>query len=164
MVAFDACVRPSFLAAGLAAGLLSACGGNSSHQEAVVKTVTLMGAQETPAVTTAASGAGSISVNPGSGAVSGTITTFGITGIAAHIHEGPVGVISPVIVPMTQGPTGTWTVPAGSQISASQIESFKTGNLYVNVHSTANPTGEILAQIGTPPYFAPLTRAHETPA
>jgi hypothetical protein len=165
MVAFDGCVRLRFLAAVLATCLLSSCGGSSyPHEEDVVKTVTLTGAQETPAVTTAAAGTGSISINPGSGAVSGTITTFGITATAAHIHEGPVGVISPVIVPMTQGPPGTWTVPAGSQLSSSQLDSFKAGNLYVNVHSTANPSGEIRAQIGRQLFFATLTGAQEVPA
>jgi hypothetical protein len=145
---------------------LSSCGGdggNNDSSKVVFKYVTLSGAQENPAVTTAAFGTGFISVNMETGAVSGTITTFGIAGSVAHIHEGPAGVNAPVIVPLAQGPTGTWTVPANSQLTASQLDSLNAGNLYVNVHDTANPGGEIRAQLGRQVFFATLTGAQETP-
>jgi len=38
-------------------------------------------------------------------------------------------------------------VPAGSKLTDAQYESYKAGNLYVNVHSAANKGGEIRAQI-----------------
>ena len=40
-----------------------------------------------------------------------------------------------------------WTVPEGARLSDDQFQSYKAGNLYVNVHSAANPGGEIRAQI-----------------
>jgi hypothetical protein len=138
-------------------------GGNNDSSKVVFKYVTLSGAQENPAVTTAAFGTGFISVNMETGAVGGTITTFGIAGNAAHIHNGPVGVNAPVIVPLAQGPTGTWTVPANSQLTASQLDSLTAGNLYVNVHTTANSGGEIRAQLGRQVFFSTLTGAQETP-
>jgi CHRD domain-containing protein len=148
------------------ASLLGACGGSDSPAppaNTAVKVVQLNGAQETPAVTTAATGTAILSVDLNSGAISGSVTTSNIDGVAAHIHEGPVGVLSPVIVPLDKGSGGTWTVPAGTTLSGTQLDSLKNGNLYVNVHTAANPTGEIRGQIGRTVYFATLTQAQETP-
>jgi CHRD domain-containing protein len=149
-----------------AALLLAGCGGNDDNQPSntVVKAVTLSGAEENPSVTTAAAATGSFTFDTNTGAVSGSVTTFGLTGSAAHIHDGPVGVNAPVIVPMAQGPAGVWSVPAGSTLSVPQIESLQAGNLYANVHTAANPGGEIRAQIGRHVFFSTLTGAQEAPA
>lgn len=40
-----------------------------------------------------------------------------------------------------------WVVPAGSRLTDSQYESFKAGNLYVNVHSAEHKSGEIRTQL-----------------
>src|SRR2546423_8541039 len=60
--------------------------------------VTLSGANEVPPVTTSASGGGTITIGD-DGAVSGSVSTTGIAGTAAHIHEGAAGKNGPVIVP-----------------------------------------------------------------
>lgn len=155
------------IAAGVfAASMLSSCGGGGGGETSKVefRHVTLSGAQENPSVTTAAFGTGFFSVDMETGAIGGAITTFGITASAAHIHQGAVGVNAPVILPLAQGPAGTWSVPANSMLTASQLEGLKEGNLYVNVHSTANPGGEIRAQLGREVFYATLTGAQETPA
>ena len=108
--------------------------------------VTLTGAEETPPVTTSATGAGTIKVNKDK-SVSGSIKTEGMTGIAAHIHTGARGESGPPIITLTQGPDGTWTVPAGSKLTDEQYASFKSGKLYVNVHSAEHKPGEIRAQL-----------------
>lgn len=154
------------LAAVVFAFTLAGCGGNGSSSSAntVTKSVILVGAQENPAVTTAATGAGAVTLDLDTGSISGSFTTTGLTATAAHIHLGPVGTNAPVIVPMTQGPAGTWSIPAGSVLTATQIESFVAGNTYFNVHSAANPGGEARAQIGRQVFFATLTGAQEVPA
>src|SRR5215471_6322516 len=97
--------------------------------------VSLSGNQEVPAVKTEASGGGTISIGDDK-AVSGSITTTGINGTAAHIHEAPAGKNGGVIVPLAKGSSdGTWAVPNGAKLSDAQLASFKAGNLYVNVHS-----------------------------
>ena len=109
--------------------------------------VTLAGDQEVPPVKTEATGTGTISIGDDK-AVSGSITTKGIKGSAAHIHEAPAGKNGGVIVPLAKGPTdGTWDVPQGAKLSDAQLASFKAGNLYVNVHSAAHPDGEIRGQL-----------------
>jgi len=154
-----------YLAAAAAAiGLVSGCGGSDSKPNTmVVKAASLNGAQETPAVTTMATGTAVFTIDTDSGAISGTVNTSNIDGNVAHIHEGPVGTASPVIIPLTKADGGTWTVPDGTMLTASQLESLKNGNLYVNVHTTANPNGEIRGQIGRQVFFASLIGAQETP-
>ena len=146
--------------------VLSHCGGGGDTpgpSQLTSKTASLNGAQETPAVTTAAIGSGSFTIDMGSGAIEGTVFTSNISGQAAHIHEGPVGVASPIIVTLEKGDGGTWRVPAGTMLTPSQVDSLKNGNLYVNVHTAANPNGEIRGQIGRQVWFATLTAAQEVP-
>lgn len=106
----------------------------------------LAGTQEVPPVTTAASGKLSIVVAP-DGSISGSVTTTGIEGTAAHIHEAALGQNGPVVIPLTKTADNTWSVPAGAKLTEGQLQSFKSGKLYVNVHSAANKSGEIRAQI-----------------
>lgn len=108
--------------------------------------VTLTGAEETPPVTTAATGAGKISIAKDH-TVTGAIKTTGIEGVAAHIHVGAPGQSGPPIITLTKGADGTWTVPDGSKLTDEQFASFTSGNLYVNVHSADHKSGEIRAQL-----------------
>jgi hypothetical protein len=108
--------------------------------------VHLTGAEETPPVTTTASGSGTITIAADK-SVSGTVKTTGIDGTVAHIHVGAPGVAGPPIITLTKGADGTWSVPAGSKLTDDQLASFKAGNLYVNVHSAAHAPGEIRAQL-----------------
>ena len=109
--------------------------------------VSLAGDQEVPPVTTSASGAGTISVAADK-AVSGSIMIKGVNATAAHIHEAAKGKNGPVIIPLTKSGDSTFTVPAGAKLTDAQMQSLEAGNLYVNVHSAANPNGEIRAQLG----------------
>lgn len=106
----------------------------------------LSGDNEVPPVKTSASGSGTITV-ASDGAVSGSVKTSGVDGTMAHIHVGAAGSNGPVIIPLTKGADGTWTVPAGAKLNEDQMKSYKAGALYVNVHSEANKGGEIRAQL-----------------
>ena len=108
--------------------------------------ITLGGDQEVPPVTTSASGTGTIVINDDK-SVSGSITTTGVVSVAAHIHEGAAGKNGPVSVPLVKAGDHGWTVAAGAKLTDAQFESFKAGNLYVNVHSAAHKGGEIRGQL-----------------
>ena len=107
--------------------------------------VKLTGAEEVPPVTAGGSGSGSIRVNS-DGTVSGSVTTTGVEGTMAHIHQGAKGQNGPVIVPLTKS-GDTYTVPEGRKLTAAQLDALKAGNLYVNVHSDRYKGGEVRAQL-----------------
>ena len=109
--------------------------------------VTLSGAEEVPPVKTAGSGSGTITVKDDK-SVSGSVTIKGFTASAAHIHMGPPSCVCPVIIPLTKSTDGnTWSVPAGAKLTDAQYEAYKAGNLYVNVHSAANKSGEVRGRL-----------------
>jgi hypothetical protein len=108
--------------------------------------VKLTGAEETPPVTTSASGTGTITIAADK-SVSGTIKTEGIDGTVAHIHVGAPGQNGPPIITLNKTADGVWSVPPGSKLTDEQYASFKAGNLYVNVHSAEHKPGEIRAQL-----------------
>ncbi len=108
--------------------------------------VNLTGAEEVPPVSTAAKGSGSIRVAK-DGTVTGSVTTEGMNGVMAHIHQGAKGQNGPVIVPLEKKGDNTWAVPDGKKLTQAQMDALKAGNLYVNVHSAAHKGGEIRAQL-----------------
>ncbi len=108
--------------------------------------VDLTGAEETPPVTTSATGHGTIHIAKDK-SVSGSVKTTGVEGIAAHIHVGAKGESGPPIITLTKGADGTWTVPEGSKLTDEQWADYKAGKLYVNVHSAEHKPGEIRAQL-----------------
>ena len=117
-----------------------------SVASAVDVKLTLSGSQEVPPVTTSATGSGTITVAADQ-SISGKITTTGVKGTAAHIHVAAPGTNGPVIVPLTKDGENGWAVGPGAKLQDAHYQAFKDGNLYVNVHSAANPNGEIRGQI-----------------
>ena len=130
------------LKAAVAAVALTLCGGAFA---ADVK-VTLSGGEEVPAVTTTASGTGTITIKDDK-TVTGSVTTKDVVGVAAHIHLAPVGKNGPPVITLTKKSDNEWSVPEGSKLSDEQYAAWKAGNLYVNVHSAANKSGEIRGQL-----------------
>jgi CHRD domain len=120
-------------------------GGIGTAQAVDVK-VKLTGDQEVPAVTSAATGVGSIVIKDDK-SVSGSIKTTGIEGTVAHIHLAEPGKNGPPIITLTKGADNTWSVPEAAKLTDEQYKAFKEGNLYVNVHSAEHKGGEIRTQL-----------------
>jgi CHRD domain len=138
--------RPTWLPFGAALVLaFAAFGSYPSIVVAADVAVTLTGDQEVPSVTSAGTGIGTIRVDADK-SVHGSVTTKGIVGTAAHIHEAPAGKNGPVVIPLAKA-GDTYTVPANAKLTDAQFRSFKTGDLYINVHTAANPNGEIRGQL-----------------
>jgi len=129
----------------LSVAVLSGCAGMGKAASGPMA-VSLNGAQEVPPVTTPASGRASITVSADK-SVSGTVTTSGITATAAHIHIGAAGKNGPVVVPMAKNGDNGWAIAPGAKLTDEQYAAYRAGNLYVNVHSAANPGGEIRGQL-----------------
>ena len=135
--------KPVLAIALASAVFLAACASMSMNKEV---TVTLNGGNEVPPVATSASGSGTITVASDK-SVSGSISTSGLAGTAAHIHAGAAGKNGPVVVPLAKSGDSGWAVPAGTKFTDAQYDSFTKGELYVNVHSAANKAGEIRGQL-----------------
>ena len=126
----------------LASLTLAACAGTMSGSSV---NLSLSGAQEVPPVSVPGSGSGSFTIGA-DGSVTGSVTTTGVQGTMAHIHIGARGTNGPVIVPLTKA-GDTYTAPAGAKLNDTQMQAFKAGNLYVNVHTDRNKGGEVRAQL-----------------
>ena len=114
--------------------------------------VTLTGDKEVPPVKTTGSGTGTFVITADK-SVSGSVTTTGVDGTAAHIHDSVRGETmcgaknGPIIVPLTKGPDNTWSAAAGAKLTDAQYASYLAGNLYVNVHTAANKGGEVCSPL-----------------
>jgi len=138
--------RRSVLSLGTALVLgAAAFGAFSTAAFAVDVKVMLSGDQEVPPVKTVGVGTGFFAIANNS-AITGSVNTAGITGTAAHIHEAAPGKNGPVVIPLTKN-GDSYTVPAGTKLTDAQMAAFKAGNLYVNVHTAANPGGELRGQL-----------------
>jgi hypothetical protein len=125
--------------------LMAGALGTGSALAAHVR-IKLSGDQEVPAVQTTATGNGTITVNDDK-SVSGSVTTQGVKGTMAHIHQAPPGQNGGVAIPLTKKGANEWVVPAGAKLNDDQYKAFKAGDLYVNVHSDAHKSGEIRGQL-----------------
>ncbi len=139
-----------FVVAGLGAVALAVAGCaemKSMMQTHHMVNVTLTGGEEVPPVSTAARGAGTITINTDK-TVSGSVTTTGLpTAMAAHIHTGARGQNGPIAVGMVKTSDNVWSIPGGSRLTDAQYDAFKAGNTYVNIHTPANKGGEIRGQL-----------------
>jgi len=117
----------------------------------------LTGAQEVPAVATAATGEGTAVISPDGSTITYVVTYSGLSGAAAaaHIHTGAAGVAGGVILPLAVSASpmvGTLTAAdftaSGSVTTFAQaVAAIKAGDTYFNIHTAANPGGEIRGQI-----------------
>jgi CHRD domain-containing protein len=139
-------VAKGYVVAVVAAMVLAGFAGCAGKSSGSKSNVSLSGGQEVPPVNTSASGHGTISV-ASDRTVSGSVTTSGVAGTAAHIHQAAMGQNGPVIVPLTKTGDSKWTVPAGARLTEAQYDAYRAGNLYVNVHSDANKGGEVRGQL-----------------
>jgi uncharacterized protein (TIGR03118 family) len=126
--------------------------GASIHPPQRVFVATLNGAQETPPNATTGRGTGIVILDPSGTSAKVSLFFTGLTGpaTASHIH-GPAapGTAAPILFPFPTTPAAT----SGSvtnvtiALTPTQLQQLKDGLFYFNVHTAANPGGEIRGQI-----------------
>lgn len=136
---------------------------------------TLDGSQEVPPVTTSASGSGLVVIASDAARLTYRVSYSGLSGAlsAAHIHLGAPGVAGGILFPLGAGPSpmvGTLTAadlsPTGSVTDfPGALAAIRAGDTYFNLHTAANPAGEIRGQIGgaAAPTPTPTATAGQAP-
>jgi hypothetical protein len=126
---------------------LAGCGmmGGGSAGGGKSVDVSLSGAEEVPPASTSGSGKGNFTIGA-DGSVKGSVSTAGVQGTMAHIHQGARGQNGPVIVPLVKN-GDTYSAPAGAKLNDAQLKAFQAGDLYVNVHSDRYKGGEVRGQL-----------------
>jgi len=137
--------RPLWAIVGVAAILVAGCAGQSRTSDSATS-LRLSGANQVPPVSSPASGTSTITVGPDR-SVTGSVTTTGMVGTAAHIHQAAAGQNGPVAIPLTKTSENVFSVPPGTRLTDAQWDAYKAGNLYINVHSDANKGGQIRGQL-----------------
>lgn len=143
----------------LAAGLLVIAVPAAVLAADEVFKATLTGGAEVPPVTAAGTGNGTVTIADDESTISWDVSYSGLTGDAAasHIHFGAADVAGPVMIPFApvtnSGTTGSFAradyagkegLPADW---AGVLKAIRDGDAYVNVHTAANPPGELRGQL-----------------
>ena len=119
---------------------------SSSSFPQIMFTASLDGSQETPTVSTNATGTAWLVLSEDFKSISYSVTYARLSAsfTGGHFHAGAIGVAGGVVFPLTfSGNTarGVW-----NNIPDSILAKLFNGQLYVNIHSSANPGGEIRGQ------------------
>jgi len=136
-------LRRSILAAAFAVGSFSAASAAMVNFSAILNS-----ASEVPPKTSAGSGDLLATLNTATKELTYTVTFDNLTGPAtmAHFH-GPAaaGANAGVVVPLGNNPTSP--IHGSKTLTDAQIADLVAGKWYVNVHTAANPGGEIRGQV-----------------
>ena len=127
---------------------LAGCGQMRPSQKADIYEATLSGAQEVPPANTRGTGTAEVQLNTSTNVLSWKVTYSGLTGpaTAAHIH-GPAGpgANAGVVIPFQNASANP--IVGQATITPAQYGDLAAGLWYVNVHTAANPGGEIRGQL-----------------
>jgi len=122
-------------------------------------TAELSGENQVPPLDVEASGDATVTISDDEQTVSWEVTYSGLTGApaAGHIHVGADGAHGPVMIPFASvtetGTSGSFAAAdytGGEGLPADWdgvLAAIRDGNSYVNIHTEANPGGEIRGQL-----------------
>lgn len=114
-------------------------------------TVTLSGANEVPAITSPYDGTATVTLTGSTLTVSGSYSAgMIIAPPGAHIHGPATATENAGVLYAFEFDNSTYTFSGTFDLSEDEVGYFNDGLLYINLHTAANPTGELRGQI-TPP-------------
>lgn len=111
--------------------------------------IMLSGSQNTPPLATNAYGVGVFNLSKDFSKIKFKIITQGLSGAitGAHLHFGMPGVAGPVAVSLSTNVNGDEISGVITAPSQAVIDSLFANSIYFNVHTLANPNGEIRSQL-----------------
>jgi CHRD domain len=111
----------------------------------------LTSGQEVPPNPSTATGFGRVTLNDAETQITASFYWTGLTGnaTAGHIHgPAPVGTNAPVLFNMAPAAAASGSVVGATfAVTPTQVADLKAGLWYFNIHTAANPGGEIRGQI-----------------
>jgi hypothetical protein len=133
------------LFATLAVGAAIAFAGPASAEKLKA---TLDGKAEVPATTSAGTGTADLDYDAASKKLSWTVSYSGLSGpaTAAHFH-GPAETGKNAGVAVAIPNAGTSPVKGEATLTDAQAADLLAGKYYINIHTAANPGGEIRGQV-----------------
>ncbi|GCD79912.1 CHRD domain-containing protein [Schleiferia thermophila] len=109
------------------------------------------GMQEVPPVATNAKGVATVMLNTTLDTLWYDIVADGLSGpiTSAHFHNAPMGSNGPVAVDLTSSIMGNRIsgMVTGAALSNAFINQLLVGDIYINIHTAAHPSGEIRGQV-----------------
>jgi CHRD domain len=121
---------------------------------------TLTGSQETPPNSSPATGFGTFVLNDAMTELTFDVTFSGLSSglTIAHFHDAPPGLPGPIVraIDASEGAVpgilsgtlhGVWTSADAQPLTPALVSDLLAGNIYVNIHSTQFPNGEIRGQL-----------------
>lgn len=151
------------------AGVFTLMFSAAAEAQTVTLTANLHGGNEVPGVSTGSAGTATVTWNTTTKAGTYRVDVYNmpVGTTQAHIHAGAQGVAGPTVINITvpaggisndYGLTGAFVctdvlvrAPQGINSCQDFEQALLLGNTYVNVHSTANPGGEIRGQLNRVP-------------
>ncbi len=110
-------------------------------------TANLTGAQQVPPVTTTAQGLATFNLSKHDGVLKFNAVVDGLSGAitGVHLHSGAIGASGSVVLDLMPFLSGN-TI-SGQADPTTFLAALKSGGIYINVHTAANPGGEIRGQL-----------------
>ncbi len=127
--------------------VLSACASTPMTSNKVVISAKLSGAAEVPPVMSAGSGQLDATFNKETNTLNWTVTYTGLTGpaTAGHFHGPAMAGENAGVALGFKGDTAS-PITGSAVLTPSQMNDLMAGKWYVNLHTAANPKGEIRGQ------------------
>jgi hypothetical protein len=137
--------KTKIMLATLALGAIVALAGPAFAEK---MKATLDGKSEVPPTTSTGTGTADIDYDAASKKLSWKVTYSGLTGpaTAAHFH-GPAGATDKAGVAVAIPNATTSPVEGSATLTDAQAADLTAGKYYVNIHTAANPGGEIRGQV-----------------
>lgn len=116
-----------------------------ANNETTIFKADLKGSSEVPANPSTATGACTLTYNSATKTFTAVTSYSGITPSMGHIHKAAVGQNGPVVFPFTNlaSPITYNSAP----LTDDQVTALFNDSMYVNLHTTAFPGGEIRGQL-----------------
>lgn len=149
------------VAFGILAGALVGCGSSNTNTTPYMASLTQ--AQETPPTGSMATGTATFTLNSDKTQLTYSVTHNVPNPSAAHLHTGTITNAGPVTISLNVAPSNFGGTVS---ITQPQVSDLEGGRMYINIHTSANPDGEIRGQVIRPTealYVANMRPTNEVP-